>query len=268
MRGLVSFSLFGDDPNDVYYHGAIRNAQMYRQRFEDWDLWFYIGRSVPDDVLTEIYKQNPNAKFDFVDEVEDQTSTWWRFRAVKHSDHDFILFRDVDSRPFLRETEAVKEWLESPFPYHCMRDHQYHGRQLLAGLWGIKRESFPALRRMPDSISGDYYGTDQIELLTWVWPDCRRKIMTHIGCYHIFEKMDQRRPFRVQRTSKEPFVAQGLNANEQPRYPEHTNKVDADRELRRRPDIFLEEYRVPGEAAVYLPGRGVRENLFIPVEDE
>lgn len=245
MTGLVSFSLFGDDPNNVYYEGAVQNARLYHQYYPDWDLWFYVGRSVPDKVITKIKDTNIRASFDLIDEIEDQTSTWWRYRALKHSDHDFILFRDVDSRISPRENTAVEEWLDSGFPYHAMRDHQYHGRQLLAGLWGVKREAFGNHRKMPERIDGDYYGTDQVALLTWVWPSCRRQIMTHIGCYHIFEKMDQRRPFTVPRTKDAPFVAQGFNGDDTVRYPEHHDKVDSDQELLSHDYIFQEEFRVP-----------------------
>lgn len=258
MSGLVSFTLFGDDPNDIYFKGAVTNAQDYKQRFPDWDLWFYVGKSVPDEVVQRIKAANPRTEFDFVDDYEDQTSTWWRYRAIKHSSHDAILFRDVDSRLSDREVCAIEEWLGSEFPYHAIRDHQYHGRPLLAGLWGLKQSAFSNHRKMPDSINGDYYGTDQVELLTYVWPVCKRQIMTHIGCYHVFERAEQRRPLRVPRTAAVPFVAQGFNGDDTVRYPEHVDKVDTDEELMELDYIFKEEYR-----------RGYRTNhlLMSPRED-
>lgn len=243
MTGLVSFTLFGDDPNDVYYEGAFQNARQYHTIFPDFDLWFYVGKSVPDSVIRKIKVINPRAEFDLIDEPEDQTATWWRYRALRHSNHDFILFRDVDSRLNDREISATREWLDSDFEYHVMRDHQYHGRQLLAGLWSIKRGAFGNHRNIPESITGDWYGTDQVALLTWVWPACRRRILAHIGCYHIFEKMDQRMPFSVPRSKEVPFVAQGFNGDGTLRYPEHFDKVDDDRDLLAREDIFLEKYR-------------------------
>lgn len=245
MGGLVSFTLFGDDPNDVYFKGAVRHATQYHQEYPEMDLWFYIGRSVPDEVVKRIKMANPRAEFDYVSDIEDQTSTWWRYRALKHSNHDYILFRDVDSRLSRREMHATQEWLDSKWPYHVMRDHQFHGRQLLAGLWSIKKSHFQAHRNIPDSITGDWYGTDQVALLTWVWTICRRQILAHIGCYHIFEKMDQRMPFKVPRSKAVPFVAQGHNGDDTIRYPEHIPMVDSDAELLLRDDIFLEEYRVP-----------------------
>lgn len=246
MKGLVSFCLFGDDPNDIYYQGAIENAKKYWYWQPDWDLWFYVGKSVPDRVIAAIRAVNDNTHFEFVDEPENQTSTHWRFRALWHSNHDFIIFRDTDSRPCDREKAAVEEWLRSDYPYHTMRDHQFHGRPLLAGMWGIKRTNYSeATTSLPYELgqNEDFYGVDQIALQIHVWPHCKRKIMVHIGSYHIYEKMAQRRPFTVPRR-KDGFVAQGFNGDGSIRYPGHELHVDSDEELRARDDIFLEEYRV------------------------
>ena len=245
MRGVVSFCLFGDDPNGIYYEGAAKNAALYHKFHPEWDLWFYIGKSVPDKVLTRISDRNPRVVLEFVDGPENQTSTYWRQKAIWASDHDFIIFRDVDSRPCERELAAVDEWLRSDYDYHTMRDHNFHGRQLLAGLWGIKRRSYHELAGLPREIgqNEDFYGVDQIALSMHVWPKCRRKIMAHIGCYNIFERMDQRRPFSVSR-DENSFVGQGFDGNDNIRYPGHESFVVPDRELRMREDIFLEQYRV------------------------
>lgn len=246
MRGVVSFCLFGDDPSDIYFQGAIKNAHLYSKWHPEWDLWFYVGKSVPDSVLSKIAAQNERVSIEVMDEPENQTSTYWRMNAVFHSDHDFILFRDVDSRPFQREKVAVEEWLASSYPYHAMRDHRFHGRQLLAGLWGVKREVFHELQSIPRSMgqNEDFYGVDQIALTMHVWPKCRRKILAHIGCYNIYERMEQRRPFTVPRTVNEPFVGQGFMGNNDIRYPGHEECVESDSDLRARQDVFLEEYRV------------------------
>lgn len=246
MRGLVSFCLFGDDPSDIYYRGAIKNATDYRMMHPEWDLWYYVGRTVPDKVLADICDRNERAHIEFMDGPEDQTSTYWRMQAVFHSDHDFIIFRDVDSRLCGREQQAVNEWLRSDYAYHTMRDHNFHGRQLLAGMWGIKQAAFHEIQHIPRAVGvdEDFYGIDQIALSLHVWPLARRKVMAHIGCYQIFERMEQRRPFTVARPLN-GFVAQGFNGDGSIRYPGHEKEIVSDLELRMRDDIFLEEYRVP-----------------------
>lgn len=246
MRGLVSFCIFGDDPSNIYYKGAVKNALAYANWRPQWDLWFYVGRSVPETVLESISFVNPRAHFEVMDAPENQTSTYWRVNAVFHSDHDFILMRDVDSRLTNREQIAVDEWLDSDFPYHTMRDHPFHGRQLLAGLWGLKRSVYHELQGIPREVSQneDFYGIDQIALTNFVWPQCRRKVMAHIGCYCIYERQSQRRPFRVPR-SPGTFVGQGFTGDGKLRYPGHEDLVVPDAELLSSPDIFLEEFRVP-----------------------
>lgn len=242
----VSFSLFGSDPENIYHRGAVRQAYLYRHFRPGWNLWFYVGRSVPDSVIADIRSKNDCVSFEFVNEPEDQTATWWRYRAIRHCTDSALLFRDVDSRLCEREDQAVTEWLsQGQYTYHVIRDHQYHNVKLLAGLWGIQRPAYRDLN-LTDSIPGDFYQTDQQQLVKQVWPACRRRIMAHIGSYHVYERMPQRRPLIVPRPFG-GFVAQGFYGDETPRFPEHAKMVDSDDELLRNPNIFEEEFRrVPG----------------------
>jgi hypothetical protein len=269
MKGLVSFTLFGDgtrllgtngniqgyqgESKDIYYGGAIKNAILYRQWQPSWSLRFYLGGTVPHSLEKELLLANPNCQFVRVEGNEDETATWWRMSAIKDAwDYDFIIFRDVDSRPWARERHAVEEWLGSDWTFHMMRDHNFHGRELMSGMWGIKREAYASLQHLPNQIDENYYGTDQIALLNSVWIVARRKILAHIGSYNIFERMSQRLPFRIPR-SIEPlgrFVAQGVYADDTVRYPDHADKVTPDEELLLRDDIFLEEHRVPRKVSV------------------
>ena len=50
---------------------------------------------------------------------------------------DYLLSRDLDSRPSDREVSAVNEWLESNKSFHFMRDHPQHGTTVLGGGWGV-----------------------------------------------------------------------------------------------------------------------------------
>jgi len=46
---------------------------------------------------------------------------------------DVMISRDLDSEVSNRDTSAVKEWLNSTFSFHAMRDHPQHGVYILAG---------------------------------------------------------------------------------------------------------------------------------------
>ena len=49
---------------------------------------------------------------------------------------EFFLSRDLDSVITFREVAVVQEWLQSPYAFHLMRDHQYHTLPFMGGLWG------------------------------------------------------------------------------------------------------------------------------------
>lgn len=254
MSVTVSFSLFGKDPEDIYHRGAVAQARLYHNYHPSWNLWFYVGESVPDSIIGKIRDQNPRVSFEFVDEPENQTATWWRYRAIRHCTDRALLFRDVDSRLCGREDQAVTEWLaQTELPYHVIRDHQYHNVKLLAGLWGLQRSVYGQLA-LTHTIPGDYYQTDQRQLVNQVWPKCKRKIMAHIGSYHLFERAPQRRPLIVPRPYR-GFVAQGFTGDDIPRFPSHADMVDSDDDLLSNPNIFDERFRAEAASAAGLFGR-------------
>ena len=51
---------------------------------------------------------------------------------------DYYFTRDLDSRLNDREQAAVTEWLNSNKSFHIMRDHPWHGTEILGGMWGCK----------------------------------------------------------------------------------------------------------------------------------
>ena len=51
---------------------------------------------------------------------------------------NIFISRDLDSCMTVRETAAVKEWLDSDKTFHIMRDHPDHVSNIIAGMWGIK----------------------------------------------------------------------------------------------------------------------------------
>lgn len=46
---------------------------------------------------------------------------------------DIMMSRDSDTPIIDRETIAVREWLESNYTFHAMRDHPMHCIEMLGG---------------------------------------------------------------------------------------------------------------------------------------
>ena len=75
MKGLVSFTLFGDNP--IYTYGALRNLQIWQSSEFDVDCRFYVGDTVPEYVRHSL--ELSGAEVIALEYPEDQTATFWRF---------------------------------------------------------------------------------------------------------------------------------------------------------------------------------------------
>jgi glycosyltransferase involved in cell wall biosynthesis len=49
MKKIISFSIWGENPK--YTIGAIKNAELSLEIYPDWICRFYIGKSVPYDII-------------------------------------------------------------------------------------------------------------------------------------------------------------------------------------------------------------------------
>lgn len=223
MKGIVSFSLFGDDPDDIYRGGALKNALLYSSGVYgptiEMTSRFYVS---PQTLgwAKENLSGIPRTEIQLVPEEEDFRATLWRYRALK-SCFDFYLFRDTDSRPILREVEAVKEWLESGRTFHIMRDHPYHNVPIMAGLWGIRAtKMLPYVRTMLMKARHrrSYYQVDQQFLRATIWRMVKSDCVSHVGCE--WDYGEETTPFPSARADNH-FVGAGYHADESPRFPEH-----------------------------------------------
>lgn len=251
-RGLVTFTLFGDLP--LYTEGAIKNAKLWKL-FLDVDCRFYVGKSVPEQTLVDL--ANEGAQIRYMTGPEDQTATMWRYEAFQEYDgYDYILSRDVDSRPSERELTVVNEWLESNLPFHIIRDHPYHGVPILAGLFGVKAPLFGLMAEiLPSSVpddfykvivkacnhvavaytSNDFYQVDQWWLRLNVYPKLRNKILSH-DAFFGFERKRYRRELPL-RDEDNSFIAECHTENDELRHPDHRDlfNVWPSRQMVRRP---------------------------------
>ena len=202
---IVSFSLWGDIPK--YTIGAVKNAKLVQEFYNGWIGRFYCGKSVPQDILDKLNEVS-NTEVILVDEEGDWTGMFWRFLSADSD--DVVLSRDVDSRISQREVDAVNEWLESDKDFHIMRDHPYHGTQILGGMWGSKngilkgiRESINAYRK------GNFIQVDQIFLKEHIWKKIEDNSLSHDEFFNGI-------PFPTPRKDWNDFVGQVYDENDIP----------------------------------------------------
>jgi len=234
MRGLVTFTLFGDEP--LYTVGALKNVDIWDDSPFDVVCRFYCGKTVPAEVKRGLELKGTQV-IEVVDYPEDQTATFWRYDAFRDSSYDYYLSRDVDSRPYEREFYAIDEFLKSDKSFHIIRDHPFHGVPILAGLFGLKSEVRDLVAgfvpfQIPEDfythvnkvqtaehfLSNDFYQVDQWWLRLRLYPALENHILAHDGFFG-FERR-RTRAFLPERDGDD-FIGEGFDEHDRSRYPEH-----------------------------------------------
>jgi len=209
MRYL-SFSLWGDKP--IYNIGAIKNAELWKMVYPEWQMVVYYDKTVPKET---ILKLNDLGVETIINETEIYDSLW-RFLISVRDDCEYAVFRDCDSRISIREKMAVDEWIISGKSLHVMRDHPAHGVPfganglgILAGMWGIKGKVLPIKEMILEFLNGkkNYYGIDQTFLKS-IYLIFKNDKITHD---EFFEKY----PFPIKR-EKGIFVGGRIDENDKP----------------------------------------------------
>lgn len=204
MKKIISYSLWGN--NERYTHGALRNSELASEIYPDWICRFYIGKSVPDDIIKSLKKKD-NTQLILMNKPGDWYSMFWRFLPASDSNVDVMISRDCDSRLTVRERAAVEEWLKSDKLFHIMRDHPYHKTEILGGMWGVKK---PLLSEMKEMIGkyriGNFWQVDQNFLREKVYPMVKDHAMVH-------DEFFSNKPFPYTRDDKH-FVGQAYSGDD------------------------------------------------------
>jgi len=212
---VISFSLWGDNP--VYTVGAIRNAELAETIYPDWQCWFYVGSSVPEEILSDLENRS-NCTVIRMEEEGNWSGMFWRFYPASLSEVEVMISRDTDSRLNKREKAAVDEWIESDKGFHIMRDHPWHNTEILGGMWGAKRGVIPSMSTMcVEYVKGEFWQVDQNFLREEVWPLVGENFLVH-------DEFFSNKPFPTKREGKE-FVGMAFNEDDTPLFPEHMEMI-------------------------------------------
>jgi hypothetical protein len=138
MKKVLTFSLWGSLPR--YTIGAIKNVDIAKQLYPEFECWFYIhAETVPKEIIEELSKKD-NVRIIIKDgDLNTCKPMMWRFEAIDEIDVEIMMPRDTDTRIYLREREAFDEWMKSNKSFHIMRDHPAHGSGILGGMFGTKK---------------------------------------------------------------------------------------------------------------------------------
>ena len=176
MKKIISFSLWGDNPK--YTIGAIKNAELAEIVYPGWICRFYVGQSVPLDVI-EILKSKNNTEIIIMNEQGDWNSMFWRFYAAADDGVEIMLSRDCDSRLSNREKLCVDEFIKSDKKFHKMIDHPFHGN-IMGGRWGAKHGLLSDIIDLISAyVKNNKWQVDQSFLKTVVYPKICHTELVH-----------------------------------------------------------------------------------------
>jgi hypothetical protein len=208
-RRIISFSLYGS--SELYLVGALANAREYSLLFPGWELVFFVGDSVPRDVVESLQRQESCQVIQMGEMPEDSSAMLWRYLPASWSSTEAVLFRDADCRPSARERAAVDEWLATRKSAHGMRDHANHHEALMGGLWGVRGNVLRNVKAMIDGYGIDsHFSGDQRFLRSVVYPLVADDLLIHQD-WPVYPDASgvEIRPFPTLRSGSE-FVGQGF----------------------------------------------------------
>ena len=213
-KKLITFSLWGDNPK--YTIGAIKNAILAKEIYPGWTCRYYVGKSVPQDILESLESLN-NTEIIKINEDGNWSGMFWRFYPSSENDVEVMISRDCDSRLNLREKAAVDEWLISDKGFHIMRDHPHHGTEILGGMWGVKQSVIKNIKELINNFTkGEFWQVDQIFLKQIIYPMVKDNSMVHDE-FHQYN--NDKKPFPTVRLNKE-FVGDVFDKNDE-RHPDY-----------------------------------------------
>ena len=102
MVKVISFCLWGIEKK--YSIGAIKNADLAKIYYPDFECWFYIHKfTVEENIINELNKKS-NVKIIFKEgDLTSSKPMMWRFEPVLDSTVEIMMSRDTDTRILLRE---------------------------------------------------------------------------------------------------------------------------------------------------------------------
>jgi hypothetical protein len=211
VNKIISFCIWGKNPK--YTIGALRNAEIAKEIYPDWKCRYYVSDTVPDEIISKLEKKE-NTEIIHKRGYEDSwENAFWRNETCWDDNVHISVFRDADSRLSYREKYAVDEWLESDKTFHIMRDHPHHGFEILAGMWGYRRNDQYYMKDLFSSFKPQNSYWDEYEFFRKVlFPKIGQDKMTH-------DEFFDKKPFPTKRKDKE-FVGDVFDENDV-RHPEY-----------------------------------------------
>jgi tetratricopeptide (TPR) repeat protein len=182
---VISFSLWGTAP--FYAYGAMINLVLSRTVYPGWSCRFYVGADAPRAAVAFLADNGADLR-----RIEDEypgVGLFQRFLVMNDPTVGRFLIRDCDARLSAAEADLTRQWIESGYPFHVVRDHVMHNELMIGCLWAGRTDCgidiVALMRRYFAQGPTARYGHDQRMLGLLVWPLIRSRCLVHDKYYRL-----------------------------------------------------------------------------------
>jgi tetratricopeptide (TPR) repeat protein len=184
-HNVISFSLWGTAP--FYAYGAMINLVLSRTIYPGWSCRFYVDGAVPA-ACTSFLRENGADVRNIADEYPG-VGLFQRFLVMNDPTVGRFLVRDCDARLSAAEADLVRQWIDSGFPFHAVRDHVMHNELMIGCTWAGRTDCgidiVALMRRYFTNGPTAKYGHDQRMLGLMLWPLIRDHVLVHDKYYRL-----------------------------------------------------------------------------------
>jgi tetratricopeptide (TPR) repeat protein len=182
---VISFSLWGAQP--FYNYGAMINLVLSRSIYPGWSCRFYVGADVP--LAATAFLADNGADVRKIEDEYPGVGLFQRFLVMNDHSVGRFLVRDCDARLSSAEADLVRQWIESGYPFHAVRDHVLHSELMIGCLWGGRTDCgidiVALMRSYFGAAPNARYGHDQFMLGRLLWPLIRSRCLVHDKYYRL-----------------------------------------------------------------------------------
>ena len=174
---IISFSVWGNSP--LYIKGIKENIDLAKEYYPGWICKIYYDDTFDESVINGLEDQA------IFEKIPHSRGKWdglfWRFYPASDPNVKAFIVRDLDSRLNSREAAAVKDWINSDFDFHGMRDNISHNVPIMGGMWGCRNGILLDMVNLINSFWKNFgeKGTDQTFLSEYIWSKVREKAIVH-----------------------------------------------------------------------------------------
>lgn len=181
MVYTFSYCLYGGY-NDRYYPPLLTNIHLIEQHFPEWKVYVWYAPDVDSDFINKL-KQYRSVVLRETG-VTGPMNMIYRFYTIDEPEVDIMMVRDADSLVHWKDRWAIREFINSPFLVHTIRDNVEHTAPIMGGLWGIRKSSGISIREeysqyIEDTKKGPRLAHDQNFLYDIIYPKVRYRLLVH-----------------------------------------------------------------------------------------